>query len=38
VRLYFGLADRTLKDAEVTAAVERVLTELQRRHGAILRS
>ncbi|MEK7858129.1 MAG: phenylalanine--tRNA ligase subunit beta [Elusimicrobiota bacterium] len=38
IRLRFGRPDRTLKDAEVVAAVERVLAELTRRHGAILRS
>ena len=38
VRLHFGLADRTLKDSEVAAAVGRILAELQRRHGAVLRS
>jgi phenylalanyl-tRNA synthetase beta chain len=38
VRLRFGLADRTLKDSEVTAAVERILAELRSKHGAILRS
>jgi len=29
VRLHFGLEDRTLTDAEVTAAVERILAELR---------
>ena len=38
VRLQFGLADRTLKDSEVAAAVERILAELQRRHDAALRA
>jgi phenylalanyl-tRNA synthetase beta chain len=38
VRLHFGLADRTLKDSEVATATERILAELQRRHGASLRS
>jgi phenylalanyl-tRNA synthetase beta chain len=38
VRLHFGLADRTLKDSEVAAAAERILAELQRRQGAVLRS
>jgi phenylalanyl-tRNA synthetase beta chain len=38
VRLHFGLADRTLKDSEVTAAVELILAELKGRHGAVLRA
>ena len=38
VRLRFGLADRTLKDSEVAAAVERILAELKSRHGAALRT
>ena len=38
VRLHFGLADRTLKDAETAAAVERVLAELKSRYGAVLRA
>ncbi|MCX5796485.1 MAG: phenylalanine--tRNA ligase subunit beta [Elusimicrobia bacterium] len=38
VRLSFGLADRTLKDAEVSAAVERILAGLQGKLGAVLRS
>jgi len=38
VRLRFGREDRTLKDEEVAAAVARILAELARRHGAVLRS
>ena len=38
MRLRFGLADRTLKDSEVAAAVERILFGLQSKYGAILRS
>ncbi|MBI5240617.1 MAG: phenylalanine--tRNA ligase subunit beta [Elusimicrobia bacterium] len=38
LRLHFGRADRTLKDAEVAAATERILAELKSRHGAALRS
>jgi phenylalanyl-tRNA synthetase beta chain len=38
VRLRFGLPDRTLKDSEVAAAVERILAELKSRHGAVLRA
>jgi phenylalanyl-tRNA synthetase beta chain len=38
MRLHFGLAERTLKDSEVAAAMERILAELQRRHGATLRT
>jgi phenylalanyl-tRNA synthetase beta chain len=38
VRLRFGRDDRTLKDEEVSSAVERVLGELSRQLGAVLRS
>jgi phenylalanyl-tRNA synthetase beta chain len=38
VRLQFGRDDRTLKDSEVTAALERLLQELSSRHDAVLRS
>lgn len=38
LRLRFGREDRTLKDEEVSSAVERVLAELSSRHGAVLRS
>lgn len=38
VRLHFSAADRTLKDAEVAAAVETVLAALKRAVGAALRS
>lgn len=38
LRLRFGREDRTLKDEEVSSAVERLLAELSRRHGAVLRS
>ena len=38
VRLHFGLMDRTLKDSEVTTAVERILFGLQSKLGAVLRS
>jgi phenylalanyl-tRNA synthetase beta chain len=38
VRLRFGRNDRTLKDEEVNAAMENILAELSRRHGAVLRS
>jgi phenylalanyl-tRNA synthetase beta chain len=38
LRLTFGLADRTLKDAEVNAAVEKILGALKAKLGAALRS
>ncbi|MBI5881497.1 MAG: phenylalanine--tRNA ligase subunit beta [Elusimicrobia bacterium] len=37
LRFVFQLPDRTLKDAEVTAAVDRILAELKNRFGAELR-
>lgn len=38
IRLSFALEDRTLKDAEVNAAVEKVLAALKGRFGAVLRA
>ncbi len=38
IRLSFGRDDRTLQDAEVTAAVETILAKLSRKHGAVLRT
>jgi phenylalanyl-tRNA synthetase beta chain len=37
LRFVFQLPDRTLKDAEVTAAVEKVLGELKKKFGAEMR-
>jgi phenylalanyl-tRNA synthetase beta chain len=38
LRLVFRAADRTLRDAEVDAAVDRVVKALQQEHGVQLRA